>query len=368
MKKRLAYILTGALALSAFAGCGTQNAAPAAAATETNQETTEASVQAAEPETETEKPSAFEANLDSYESLILSAPVDAYYAFADLAEMSDAMIIAPGDLTFDNGDGTTAATGGTIYALGPDGNIMEYGYVEGGGTATPLATGEGYVLFYGGRDYMNKVTLDTDAGKLNIDEGEYFDEYEDAITLAFMPVATYGNSDEDCDGPSDFVQEQSGKLEFADYDEIISFLKPGQGYATIQIGDDGNVLAVAEEVNKEDHTATSASCYVMKDGKPVEVGYVIANQIPLRAADGVVYGGDEKNTYEANFLNPEGNGIMAKAYIYKTEENGKTEFGGFMRETNTFDQDQDFTGGEEEFDALIAERDKVPVIEFTIVE
>ena len=95
---------------------------------------------------------------------------------------------------------------------------------------------------------------------------------------------------------------------------------------------------------------------------------MIANQIPLRAADGVVYGGDEKNTYEANFLNPEGNGIMAKAYIYKTEENGKTEFGGFMRETNTFDQDQDFTGGEEEFDALIAERDKVPVIEFTIVE
>ena len=45
------------------------------------------------------------------------------------------------------------------------------------------------------------------------------------------------------------------------------------------------------DLNKDDKTATSASCYVMKDGKPVEVGYVIANGIPLRAKDGIVYGG-----------------------------------------------------------------------------
>ena len=368
MKKRLVLLVAGALALSAFAGCGANNQPAATPATETKEETTEAAAPVAETETETEKPSAFEADLESYEALIASAPVDAYYAFADLAEMSDALIIAPGELTFDNGDGTMAATGGWVYGLGPDGNIMEYGYVEGGGTATPLAVGEGYVLFYGGRDYMNKVTLDTDAGALNTDEGEYFDDYENAITIAFMPVATWGNSDgEEAMGPSDFVQEQSGKLEFADYDEIISFLKPGQGYVILQVGDDDNVLAVAEEVNKDDKTATSASCYVMKDGKPVEVGYVIANGIPLRAKDGIVYGGDKDN-YESNFLNPTGDGIMAKAYIYKADADGKTEYGGFMRETNSFDQDQDFTGGEEEFNALIKERDSMPVIEFTIVE
>ncbi len=371
MKKKLALLLTGVLALSAFTGCGANKATAVSTAAETEKEATETEIQTADTgstEEETESLSAFEADLESYESLIASAPVDAYYAFADLAETSDALVLAPGNLTFDNGDGTIAATGGTIYALGPDGNIMEYGSVEGGGTATPLAVGEGYVLFYGGKNYMNKVTLDTDAGTLDTDEGEYFDEYEDAVTIAFMPVATYGNSDgEEVNGPMDFVQEQSGKLEFSDYDEIIGYLKPGQGYAILQIGDDANVLAVAENVNKDDHTADSASCYVMKEEKPIEVGYVIANGIPLRIKDGVVYGGD-KDSYEANFLNPTGDGIMAKAYVYRSDVDGKTEYGGFLRETNDFDHDQDFEGGEEEFNALIEERDQAPVIEFTIVE
>ena len=82
------------------------------------------------------------------------------------------------------------------------------------------------------------------------------------------------NTDEEYDGPSDFVQEQSGKLEFEDYNEIIGYLEPGQGFAYLKIGDDDDTLAVAENVDAETHTAESASIYVMKDGKPLEVGYV----------------------------------------------------------------------------------------------
>ena len=366
MKKKIALLLTGMLALSAFAGCGAKEQAAVSQATETKQESTEA--QASDGgAAEEEKRSAFEVDLDSYESLVASAPKDAYYAFADLADTSDALILAPGDVTFDNGDDAIAATGGTIYGYGPDGKIMEYGYVEGGGTATPLAVGDGHVLFYGGHDYMNKVTLDTNAGKLLIDEGEYFDEYEDAITVIFMPVVTYGNSDgEMMDEPMDFLQEQSGKREFKDYDEVISCLTPGQGYAYLKLGSE-DALAVAEKVNPDDHTAETASCYVMKDGKPVEAGYVFGNGIPLRAKDGIIYGGDEES-FEADFLGPNGDGIMVKDYIYKTNENGKTEYGGFTRETNDFDHDKNFEGGEEEFNALMEERDQVPVIEFTIVE
>lgn len=189
-----------------------------------------------------------------------------------------------------------------------------------------------------------------------------------AETEAVAEVATEeAEAEEEYDAPADFVQDQSGKLEFADYDEIISCLKPGQGYVTIQIGDDDNVLGVAEEVDPEEGTATSASFYVMKDGKPVEVGYVTANGMPLRAANGLVYGGGE-NGYESDFLNPDGNGIMVKDYVYKAEEDGKEVYGGFLRETNSFDEDQEFTGGEEELKALIAEREKAPVIVFTIVE
>ncbi len=365
MKKKLAILLAGALSLTAFTACGQKEAAPAENVTTE----TESVAAPAEPETEapqeeeTEKPSVFEADEASYEEVILAAPVDAYYAFADLDETYDALVIAPGDLTFDNGDGTTAATGGTVYCVGPDGTIMEYGYVEGGGTATPLAAGADHVLFYGGRDYMNKVTLDTATGKLKTDEGEYFDEYEDAVTLAFLPVATYGNSDEEYDGPSDFVQEQSGIYEFESYDEIIGYLKSGQGYTNLKFGDAEDALIVAEEV-KDDHTAEIASVYVMKDGKPVQAGNVIADSMPLRYADSMIYCGGE-STYEVDFLNPEGNGIMVKDYVYRSDSDGKTEYGGFCRENNNDTDGQEFTGGEEEFNALIKERDEKPVIKFT---
>lgn len=368
MKKKLAILLAGVLTLTAFTACGQKEAAPEEnTAAETESPAAPEEPEAAAPaEEETELPSAFESDEATYEDVILAAPVDAYYAYADLDESYDALIIAPGNLTFDNGDGTTAATGGTIYCKGPDGKIMEYGYVEGGGTATPLAAGANYVLFYGGKDYMNKVTLDTAAGEMKTDEGEYFDEYEDAVTLAFLPVATYGNSDEEVEGPSDFVQNQSGVYEFENYDEIIGYLKPGQGYTYLKFGNDGDALIVAEEV-KDDLTAEIASVYFMKDGKPVQVGNVMAENMPLRYEDGLIYAGGE-NTYEVEFLNPGGNGLMVKAYIYRDDSGDKTEYGGFYRETNSFDNDQDFTGGEEEFNALIKEREEKPVIEFAEVE
>lgn len=49
-------------------------------------------------------------------------------------------------------------------------------------------------------------------------------------------------TDEEYYGPDDFVQYQSGKLEFKDYDEIIACLLPGQGWTKIEVlGCDGDV-------------------------------------------------------------------------------------------------------------------------------
>ncbi len=170
-------------------------------------------------------------------------------------------------------------------------------------------------------------------------------------------------------GYSDFVQEQAEKYEFASFDEILSYLKPGQGYAYIQVeGAEGDVLALAEEVY-DNKGASNVALYAMVDGKPVDLGYVMGYgaEYPVRCADGIVYGGDDL-TYEAMFINPETHGVMAKDYVYQSlDANGPT-YGGFLRETPDFDHDKDFTGGEAEFKAYLDERDKKKIIEFTVVE
>ena len=109
---------------------------------------------------------------------------DYYYAYADMDEFKDAMLITSSENVYDNGDGTMAASEADVYGYDKYGNIIQYGYLPGGGTATPLACLD-HVIFYGGRDYMNKVHIDEGASEMIVDEGEYFDEYEDAVVVEF---------------------------------------------------------------------------------------------------------------------------------------------------------------------------------------
>ena len=171
-------------------------------------------------------------------------------------------------------------------------------------------------------------------------------------------------------GPEDFVQAQSGKTEFTDYEDVIANLKDGQGYAYIQVyGYDGDVLAVSESVFLADHSASDAVFYAMQDGKPKSLGIIAGNgsAFPLRIEDGIIYAGDNHN-YETYFMINSGGspGIMAKAVVSDNID-GDGSFSGFLREDNNFDNDKDFTGGQEEFDALIADRESKPIMEFTIV-
>ena len=172
------------------------------------------------------------------------------------------------------------------------------------------------------------------------------------------------------DEPEDFVQEQSGKKEFADYDDVINNLKDGQGYALIKVyGYDGDVLAVSDSVFLADHSAADAAFYAMYNGKPKSLGIIAGNgsAFPLRIGDGIIYAGDNHN-YESYFMGNAGGipGIMAKDVVSDGID-GDGSFSGFLREDNNYDNDKDFTGGQAEFDALMAEKESKPVIEFTIV-
>lgn len=172
------------------------------------------------------------------------------------------------------------------------------------------------------------------------------------------------------DMPADFLQEQAGTTSFDSYDDVIAALTKGQGYAYIKlIGSDEEVLAVTDLVFEADHTAYEISVYGMPNGKVTQLGSVFGNgsAYPLRLADGILYAGDY-HTYETYFLTEGATAIMMKDSISDGVNSGTNEFTGFTRETNSFEDTADFTGGQEEYEKLISEREQKPAIEFTVIE
>lgn len=171
-------------------------------------------------------------------------------------------------------------------------------------------------------------------------------------------------------GPADFLQEQSGKTEFKDFDDVIANLKKDQGYAKVHLyGCDVDFLAVADTVFLADKSAPEASIYMDIGEGAKQCTLVSGNgsSFPLRYEDGIIYGGDN-HSYISYFAteNEDTVGIMVKDYVSDGDATG--EYSGFLREDNSYEDTKDFTGGKKEFDKMIEERDKKPVLEFTIVK
>lgn len=169
-----------------------------------------------------------------------------------------------------------------------------------------------------------------------------------------------------------FVEDDdsfTGPPSYNDFDEVISTLDDGQGYAYVTLtGSDEQVLLVADELITG-NTAVSASAYMMLENDSQEfmaenlgaIGGLYGDH-PIRYADGVLYSGDD-NTYDNVFLSPDGMGIMVKDYLNYDTSSQEAE--GFMRKTNDFDSTEWVTLSKEQFDELISERDSLPVVKFT---
>lgn len=125
-----------------------------------------------------------EKDMEVYKSVIDGLEDGTYYAFADMDKDFDALLVADADLVYEDEDGNMTASEAKVYGLDKDGKVKEYGEVKGGGTATPLACANS-TLFYGGRDYMNKVHIDEAKSEMVVEEGEFFDEYEKAVHVVF---------------------------------------------------------------------------------------------------------------------------------------------------------------------------------------
>ena len=167
MKKRIAVLFGLIMTMAVVGGCGKEAG-------------TTADVE------ENETLAAVEQDAQTFDSILASLPADAYYAYADMDKDHDALLVTTKDLVFDNGDGVMAATEADVYGIDQDGKVKEYGHVAGGGTATPLACKDG-VLFCGGHNYMNKIHIEEATSEMITEEGEYFDEYDEAVVVAFNP-------------------------------------------------------------------------------------------------------------------------------------------------------------------------------------
>ena len=181
------------------------------------------------------------------------------------------------------------------------------------------------------------------------------------------------NSEDEGFMPDSFVDIAAGKIDFASYDEVLSYLKKGQGYAYVKVkGYDGDILAVTESVyteNNENHSIDVA-LYGEKNGVVNDFGNAFSNEkeYPIAVGDGIVFS-CYTNNYETLFINPDVDGFMVKDYIYGEDDgSGKLTYSGFLRESNNFDDTADFTGGEKEFNEYWENYKAATPINFTVVE
>ena len=161
------------LALSACGGitgaapAATSEAAASSAAVSAAAETAEASGSAAASTAAAEAATAAEVDLSAFASL-LQEKKDSYYAIADIAENQSVLLLSNAESVYGEEASSKYAGATTIYMAGADGTPVELGTVESGGTANPIAVGNGF-LYFGGHKEMYKVHVDLATSSLVYD-------------------------------------------------------------------------------------------------------------------------------------------------------------------------------------------------------
>lgn len=120
--------------------------------------------------------------MDAYDSVISGLQPGQAYAFADMCDTYDALLVT--DYTYDNLDGNIAAIDATIYGLDNDNNVIELGRVTSEGTAYPLAIYESYLMF-GGNHHMGMEFISGGNITTKYDATEVFDTDGNATYYLF---------------------------------------------------------------------------------------------------------------------------------------------------------------------------------------
>lgn len=176
--------------------------------------------------------------------------------------------------------------------------------------------------------------------------------------------------------PNDFLQERTGKDEFASYDDICDSLINGEGYAYIELmGYDGKLLAITQQTydyGDGNLASIDVSIYAMeKDGVVRNIGNAstMGTAYPIRCQDGILYMGGHHD-YTEMFVSQEYQSLMCKKIVSRTyDDDGNPSFFGTQREENNFScKEVDVViENDDEFDALFEDLETKRVINFVVM-
>lgn len=156
--------------------------------------------ESAEPTTaKVETMSVYEKDQEIYKDLIASFPSGTAYAFVDMAEDQDALLVADQTISF---EGKLEASEATVYAQDRDGKVVRMGVVESTTTSMPLVAFE-HGVYYGSHKTVSKATINTNKSKMEVETAEtnndeydvankaynlLFDEYGQGTVIEFTEV------------------------------------------------------------------------------------------------------------------------------------------------------------------------------------
>lgn len=176
--------------------------------------------------------------------------------------------------------------------------------------------------------------------------------------------------------PGSFVEEAAGKNNFESFDELLSFLKKGQGYAYIEIeGFDGKLLAVTDATydDTEGHQAAmDVTFYGEYDGQICFIGNAFSSgtAYPVRCDGKAIYSAGN-HEFQSEIMGEDGRALIVKEYMHVDyDENGKASYSGFIREDNSYESQpvpEDPAEAEKLFGSLFEGLEDKPVIDFTVV-
>lgn len=176
--------------------------------------------------------------------------------------------------------------------------------------------------------------------------------------------------------PNSFVEEAAGVTSFSSYEEVIENLKPGQGYAYINMnGYDGDLLAITDglyDYGEGKMASMDVVVYAKQDDKVVYVtgAYSSGTAYPISISkEGYLMSGGNHEVAADSFAQDTGS-VMMMFSVYETfDENGDATYGGFYREKNILmDDETEWDITPERYQELFDVYLNSDMIVFTVVE
>ncbi len=143
--------------------------------------------------------SPYEKAMDDYNEIIATLPKGSAYAFADMAEDQDVLLVTDQPIEF---EGKVEAAKATVYAKDKNGHVKEMGTIKSTTTSMPLVAFE-HAVYFGSHHTMSKASVNTQKGNIEVETAKsngdekdtankaynlLFDEYGQGTVIGFTAV------------------------------------------------------------------------------------------------------------------------------------------------------------------------------------